>query len=206
MPTEFLILGLLVSLVFEMHLAAGFVALYWRQEGLMRFLRCSLFLPWALLLPGILFALLPPSAHLGVLHGVEMTCALVAVTTLCLYGCASFRTLWYPSSAEQKAARMLWLYPVGFIVTDLPYIATRLQGWQSPIGELALSLNGLVNVVVYSCVSSFSPLIHAGRSEGRIELSELDKWSGIRAFPVGFALGHEVVEVDVRRPSLRTMV
>lgn len=185
------ILLLLVSMLLELHMAAGFLAVYWRVTGLTTFLHRTLCVPWMLQLP--LVVLLAMSEDTPVQHLAEELCLCVAAATFLLYVCAACRAMWYPQRACRRAHRMVWIFPLTFLITVAPIVGTKLAGITGDkalpaiLSEVGVSMNGMANVMVYSCISRWAPRL--GDETG--DASSYSQGRGSVGLPVGFSMRHE---------------
>ena len=144
-------LGLWTSALMEVHIAAGFLALFWRapcrlSRGPCAFpgsSRCSLCCPaWS--------QHCTPGSR-GLIFDGDVRGSLPEVTfviTASLYFCAGFKALWFHSRAEQRAQRMMWLYPATVVCIR----------WNVDLDICApfSAMKGLLNVLVYSCEPRFA--------------------------------------------------
>ena len=157
---------------------------------------------WVLAL--LLYVLLKTMAEHPLIWWVGL-CAVLASTTFALYLCAAFRAIWYTSHAEQRANRMLWLYPVCFVLTVCPDIIWSVVGDPSsmlPEVMLSISLNGFFNVMAYACNSKFSArLLRDEHEHTRGTADAFEEWSGIAGLPVGFALSDELITIQGTQKS-----
>jgi len=176
----------------ELHLAVGFVAVYWRREGLLLFLQRTLFLPWVLVIPVAVV-----SGVTGSLTLARWFCVCVVVVVLGLYICASYRATWYPAPAERSADRMVWLYSVSFLLTVGPLVVASVSGLPQDLAEAPASLNGVANVILYTCVLKFSRQSPDTNVNDHRTPSIFVTWSGMQALPVGFAIENEEFRVHV---------
>uniref|UniRef100_A0A7S1ABW4 G-protein coupled receptors family 1 profile domain-containing protein n=1 Tax=Noctiluca scintillans TaxID=2966 RepID=A0A7S1ABW4_NOCSC len=190
------ILLLLVSMLLELHMAAGFLAVYWRVTWLMTFLHRTLCVPWMLQLPLVVLLAMPegkPGGEVSVQHLAEELCLCVAAVTYLLYVCVACRAMWYPQRACRSAQRMVWIFPLAFLITVAPIVGTKLAGINGEnalpaiLSEVVVSLNGTVNVIVYSCISRWAPRL--GDETG--DASSYSEGRGSRGLPVGFSMRNE---------------
>lgn len=146
------------------------MAVYWRRSWLMRFLRRTLLLPWAVPSPLVVHLILSRSFRWGVeglvLHLAEELCVCAAVVTFLLYLCAAFRAFWCPDRAGRSGHRMVWLFPLAFLITVAPVVYLMLAGINDTttphfLAEVVAALAGLANVAARTCHLSL------GSSPGR---------------------------------------
>lgn len=200
-----MLVGQWTSLMLEVHIAAGFLALFWRMPGLMQFLKRTVLLTWVI-------AWLPISVSLflwaeggrdtpSAAYYRTVICSITVVafgTTSALYATAWWRSLWFPLREEQRAHKMVWLYPATFFITMFPTVLVSDRGFGYRFCAPFSALNGLLNVLVYYSHSRFS--CATWRDMAEEQGPPLVQWAGVAALPVGFRIApHEVtVAVDQR--------
>ena len=140
--------ALIVSLLMQVHIAVGFLALFWRLSRVMRVLHRTVYLTWLVsMLLAAFLAELPPLA-------VSWTLGVTGCIVSVLYVMAWLRSFCYPLRQEVRAYRMVWLFSLTFVITFGPWIlfaGTRLESF----AVASFALSGLLNVLVYRCNSRF---------------------------------------------------
>eukprot|EP00450_Noctiluca_scintillans_P029930 CAMPEP_0194542084 /NCGR_PEP_ID=MMETSP0253-20130528/83382_1 /TAXON_ID=2966 /ORGANISM="Noctiluca scintillans" /LENGTH=293 /DNA_ID=CAMNT_0039388659 /DNA_START=58 /DNA_END=937 /DNA_ORIENTATION=+ len=213
--------GFWASMLIELHVAAGFGAIYWRSRRFMRFLNHSVWLPWAFAVVEITVVILVVSVagsghrerrkHQVDVCEAYMLC-LIVVSTFVLYLSAVFRGSCYPGLASRRAHCMVtWYFIVTLTVTSpLAYqlLLKSLRDWKW--NGVCTSLNGLANVLLYSYqpnLAATAPLQDSRALENIASTPSrsFEQWAGRPSLPVGFlVLGHEVIPVEnVQRFALR---
>ena len=148
------LLGLMTSVLLEVHIAMGFVAVYWRMPRLLQFLKRTTSFTWVVSLPMVVlyFVWLAGILSTTVMWEDLYFYVLVAacVSTLALYVTAWIRSWFFPLREAQRAHRMVWLYPAAFIITVVPSLVHDRGIVSTPFGAPFTALNGLVNVLIYS--------------------------------------------------------
>ena len=179
----------IVSWLMQVHIAVGFLALFWRLPRVMRVLQRTPYLTW--------LVSLPLAAFLSEFVYSEFPCfpGLIEVVTGCvvcvLYVMSWLRSWFYPLREEVRAHRMMWLFPLTFVVTYGPWIFfcycdTSLE----LIGVPFAALNGFLNVLAYRCNSRF-----LGTTWPDMTDAPLTQWLGPSSRPVTVVAFPEVVTV-----------
>lgn len=184
-----MVLGMWTSLLLEVHIATGFLALYWRVPRLMMFLQRTVSLAWVVALLIVVFLDVAATVRVDIV--VDEAIIIVAfVMTAALYVMAWFRSRWFPLRGKQRASSMVWLYPATFFVTMAPallYAKLNMNKFNtdSVISAPFIALNGLLNVLVYSCHSRFSCVMVRDMAE--VQRTAMTQWAGLSSLPVGFS-------------------
>jgi len=200
-----MLLGQWTSLFLEVHIAAGFFALFWRMSNFMQCLRKTLLLTWvfALLLVSafplvpVLFPDVTASIFVGDAfhHLAGSITEGTFVTTAALYVGAWFKSVWFPLRGGQRAHRMVVLYPATFFFTMAPTVVCARWNFYEGISAPFSALNGFLNVLVYCCHRRFSCVtLRDMDNEPRTPLAQ---WAGASSLPVGFSMFvHEEMRVS----------
>eukprot|EP00450_Noctiluca_scintillans_P014892 CAMPEP_0194531638 /NCGR_PEP_ID=MMETSP0253-20130528/68994_1 /TAXON_ID=2966 /ORGANISM="Noctiluca scintillans" /LENGTH=313 /DNA_ID=CAMNT_0039377007 /DNA_START=38 /DNA_END=979 /DNA_ORIENTATION=- len=198
-----------VSLCWQVHLATGFVCVYWRFKWLHAGVNRSMLMPWvvgvvigaALLALGFRFSLHAPLHVLGSIRADKVEAELELVlffTTLLVYSFAALRML--PGRHQATVLGMAWLYPLNFVATLGPQTLSCFYGRRMhKLSFACISLNGVGNAV------AFALLHHDLRRAGaRCDHGRAEGWEGISSFPVTFCanLVHEHWIPSVQRDAL----
>jgi len=191
--------ALFASMLFELHVAVGAMALFWRLRGLMRFLNRSVPLCWLLALLGGALQIVDYFVR-GSLHELEgMLMMVLATAIFLLYLSIAFRVMWYPARQALRAHMMVFLFPITFAVTLGPLALQWMFHFNfSHASAVCANLNGIGNLLMYTLNANFSRagLLELDRMpSSRAECDEFVQWAGIRALPVGFAADEEVISV-----------
>jgi len=200
-------LGVWASILWELHIAAGFSAAFWRWRGVLSFLEHSLWLPWVL--AGVFSSLMKvflPLASVDDHTIAKLWGGLTLIlfgTTCVLYGIAAWRAYGYTARQQQRATKMLWMYLFCFVLTLGPLALGLLSGTnfnshRDTVAGLFVALNGTCNLLCYACQSSQKnpQLLQGNGSIARGSMTkDFDHWAGRSSMPVGFGQC-EVVLVD----------
>lgn len=197
-----------VSLCWQVHLATGFVCVYWRFKWLHAGMNRSMLVPWvvgvvigALLSTGFRFSLRAPTHVFATLRADKVEAILELVlffTTLSVYSLAALRIL--PRRHQATVLGMAWLYPLNFIATLGPQTLACFHGRHMGNFTFAcLSLNGVGNAVAFALLHRYLRRAGTRDDHGRAE-----GWEGISSFPVTFCsnLVHEHWIPSVQRDAL----
>lgn len=199
-------LGMWASLILEVHIAAGFLALFWRLLRLMTFLRRTLLLSWVF---AAVLVVADPStrgggSHNRTIHNDFLHYGYVAalIVTALLYIVAWFRSCWFPLREERRAYKMVWLYPATFSFTMAPTVVCIAFNLDQRLSDPFSALNGLLNVLLYSCHSRFSSAVWCRM--GDQHRTSMALWAGVSSLPVGFSMHSpsEVAVTAVQRSAL----
>lgn len=184
------------SAMLEPHIAAGFVAAYWRSSCLLTSLIRTVWLPWV---AAVVFLLFPFFKQLSVQQGPIWIAGYMAIsvfTTFVLYSFAAFRGLWYPARSAQRVDLMIWLYPLAYSVTSGPLFYSCVYVRGSPevllLPGACVALRGVCNVLIYACQSRV-----ASWSELAPENCVFARWDG--SLHLGFKIQES--EISAREQS-----
>ena len=195
-------LFLWASLLLEVHISVGFLALYWRRPTLVMFLKRTVWLTWATaafmsLVSGfIFFNWRSPAVHAGIF--CFATAPALAIATA-MYIAAWFRSLFFPLRGEQRAVRMLSLYTATFLLTYVPMIMCAHLHIHVVFTGPFLPVNGVLNVLLYSCHTRFSggSVWRDLEEEGGMSVAQ---WRGRSALSVGFSMS---VPLELHVPAVQ---
>lgn len=174
----------------------------------MKFLRRTLWLPWVMgfLIGACLgsLVLLYDPRTCGEAWGYTM--GFVFCSTCVVYLVASVRAFWYTKRGGRPARRMLWLFPLIFAVTLGPTVVCKALDVDTVYSGPFSSLNGLFDILFYSCLSNISPvrqLFDGSPSEANSNI--FVGWVGPDSLHAGFDVWRpETVLVDaVQSDALR---
>jgi len=197
--------GAMASDMFELHVAVGFAAVFWRSRCLVQVLNFTLWLPWPVALA--------ESVSLGMLHLSDrahiaddilvLSGLILSSFTFVFFALAGFRSLWYPLRQARRATLMMWSFPLAYISTFslMTYVLLRHHGMQSrTIARIFVSLNGLFNVCCFACqFSRTSPEL----LQSVVSTDPVEDWTGL-ALPTGFAVHVEhIAVIPVQRAALQ---
>lgn len=172
------------SMWLDVHIAAGFLALYWRLPRLMQMLKKTLLLTWVI--PILFFCVLKYGGAREFRITFDVCTLLPFVIACVLYFMAWFRSWWFPLREQQRAHRMVWLYPAIFLFTMAPTVVAIAYQFESDFNAPFMALKGLLNVLVYRCHSRFSCAMWNETTEApRMPVMQ---WGGLSSVPVGFSL------------------
>jgi len=203
--------GAMASDMFELHVAVGFAAVFWRSRCLVQVLNFTLWLPWPVALV--------ESVSLGILHLSDrdndiagdiladdiftLSILIVAGFTFVFFAFAGFRSWWYPLRQARQATVKMWSFPLAFISTFglMTYVILSGHDMQSrTFARIFASLNGLCNVSCYACqFSRSSPEL----LQSVVSANPVEDWTGL-VLPLGFAVHVEhIAVVPVQCAALR---
>ena len=193
--------ALLTGLCMDVHIAAGFLALYWRLPRMMHVLKRTTYFTW---LSSLLWVF-----WLNSLKGWrsdlvwQWTLAVPGCIAIVFYVLAWLRSICFPSREELRACRMVWLYLLTFVLTTLPFIISPFRRRPDDIVRELIGLNGFLNVLIYHCNSRFSGTGWSDVTNGT--RSPMIEWAGPSSRPVAFSVrSPEVLTVPaVQREALR---
>ena len=105
----------IVSLLMQVHIALGFLALFWRLPRVMRVLQRTPYLTWlvSLLVGAFLSGFVYREIHCFASWTEGVTGCVVSV----IYVMVWLRSWCYPLREEVRAYRMVWLFPLTFVIT-----------------------------------------------------------------------------------------
>ena len=170
----------------QVHIALGFFALFWRLPRVMRVLQRTPYLTWWV-------SLLFTASYLEIFTYGRFSMCLEIDWTLGVMGCvvsvfyvlAWLRSFFYPLRQEVRAHRMVWLFPLTFMISYGPYIFSC-----DTHSTTFVALNGFLNVLLYRCNSRF-----LGTAWPDMTDAPLTQWLGPSSRPVTVIAFPEVVTV-----------
>ena len=191
----------LTALCMDVHIAAGFLALYWRLPRVMHVLKRTTYFTWLVSLLWVLVwtSFLPSRSN----SVSRWTLAVQGCIAIVLYVMAWLKSSCFPSREELRARRIVWLYLLTFVFTTVPYIIFPVGARYGAIAGATLALNGVLNVLIYHCNSRFSGTVWSDVTDDTG--SPMIEWARPSSRPVGFSVrSPEVVTVPaVQREALQ---